>query len=401
MENPKARTAVHADRLGVPRVANPAHTVLSASRDAGSPSESLSGRPAMLGPCAGMVETSVRHSANGATASLVVTFDEVPPTILGTSDRNPRETQPAARYQPTQTDLAIPWTEVREKWLAYLSRRRSQSTVEGYARFTRQTFESIGKRDLREVTWEDLDGFGSGLLDRLQPSSYNSWAYSLKSMYAYAVDKLDLPIRDLGRKLDILDADTVRRSQTRHPPLTREEFQAVLAAAEVKGDFAWSLAARYAWTGICRAEDVWSVTWRQLDLGPAPKATYPRPSKHGSDLVRLLDSGLATRLRDWKRVKDAESEDPVFRPPGRPKKYFEQWLNRRFKLYASGAGVKKYVHPHLIRASADSHLANPAFRVPSEFRERQGGWTPPGARPGYERQDPELFREWVKYLALD
>src|SRR5437867_7285787 len=101
MRNAKPSASVHDDRSNVPRVAIAAHTVLSACRGVGSPSEPLSGPPPMAEPCAAMVQTSVWQSPSGATASMVVTFDELPRTILwNDEDRNPRETQPGASYSP-------------------------------------------------------------------------------------------------------------------------------------------------------------------------------------------------------------------------------------------------------------------------------------------------------------
>ena len=113
--------------------------------------------------------------------------------------------------------------------------------------------------------------------------------------------------------------------------------------------------------------------------------------------VQLFDSVGETQVRE--PVQQRFEGEPVFRNELRSKKWFLCWFGRKFKRYAADAGLSKYVHPHLVRASADSHAAS--CRVHSEFRERQGGWTAPGSRPRYERQDPECYREWVRYLALD
>src|SRR5437867_2820616 len=230
MQIPKRPSTVPDDRSGVPRdIDIPAHTGLSIGRDVGSPGEPLSGPRPMTGPCAGMAEGSVWQSPGGATASMVVTFDETPRTILGTSERNPWERQPAAGYQPNLETEPVLWREILEPWQRYLEqRRRSASTREGYRRFVVGTFERIGKADLREIGWADLNAHGTTVGERCSPSTYNSWVYAVKSFYSFAVDKLDAPIRDMGRKLDPLDADTVQRSQEPHPPLTRDEFQAVL-----------------------------------------------------------------------------------------------------------------------------------------------------------------------------
>ena len=57
--------------------------------------------------------------------------------------------------------------------------------------------------------------------ERCSPSTYNSWVYAVKSFYSFAVDKLDAPIRDMGRKLDPLDAEALlwKARQNVKPPL--------------------------------------------------------------------------------------------------------------------------------------------------------------------------------------
>jgi len=347
-----------------------------------------------------MAESTVWQSPSGATASIVVAFEEMPRTIPGTTDQNPGEMQLRATYSPEpDTEAVIPWRPALEKWRDYIKDRLSPSTCANYSRDVEKTFAAIGKADLRDVTYDDLEAYWKNYVARngqRKPATYNRWVAAIQSFYSYCVDKRDLPIRDLGRKLDPLSTEKVLRSKKTLPPLTRDEFQAILRTAETHGDLRWSLAARYKWTAICRLEDVWSLTWAQLDLGPNPKAIYARPSKHGANLTKLLDPGLAKRLREWKQLR---VEDPVFRDALTTKKVFRDWFARRLKKYAAEAGITKYVHPHLIRASARTH--GRSQHVPTEFLNRQGGWVVRDASDSYDREDPETYREWVKYLALD
>src|SRR5438552_4370709 len=94
MTRSKASSAVHDDRSGVPRVDILAHTGLSASRGAGSPSEPLSGSPPMSGPCARMSESTMRQLLSEAVPlDAIAPLEELPRLILGTTDRNLGEMQ--------------------------------------------------------------------------------------------------------------------------------------------------------------------------------------------------------------------------------------------------------------------------------------------------------------------
>ena len=408
METAKPAPAVHDDRSGAPRVDIPAHTGLSAVRGVGSlagPSQSLSLPPPMSSSCAGLSPNSVRQSADGATASLVVTFDELPRTILwNDEDRNPRETQPGASYSPegnAETDTR--WRPAFERWRIYIGGRRRPATVKAYVRDVERTLTAIGKPNLRAIAWVDLDSYWQAYIAAHGPRkgpTYNRWVTSLKNFYAFVVDKLDLPIRDLGRKLDMISTEEIQRSKTQHPVLSKDEVQKILAAADAHADDRFSLALRFKWTGICRLEDVWSLTWAQLDLTPSnAKAFYARPSKHGHDLTKLLDDGLAKRLRDWRRLRRPAEADPVFRDPLATKSSYQQWFTRRLQGYAAEARVTRYAHAHLIRAS--SRTSARMQDAPKEFLDRQGGWKVHDASDGYDRWDPEAMRKWVRTLALD
>jgi integrase len=407
MATSKASSAVPDDRSGAPQVDIPAHTGLSASRGVGSPGVSTklaSTSGPMSRSCAGLSPNSVWQSPGGATASLVVTFDETPRTILGTSDRNPRETQPGASYSPEgHAEPDTSWRPAFERWRVYLAGRRRPATVKAYVRDVERTLTAIGKPDLRSIAWVDLDSYWQAYVAANGPRkgpTYNRWVTSLKNFYGFVVDKLDLPIRDLGRKLDMISTEEIQRSKTQHPVLSKDEVQRILAAADAHADDRFSLALRFKWTGICRLEDVWSLTWAQLDLTPSKaKAFYARPSKHGHDLTKLLDDGLAKRLRDWRRLRQPADADPVFREPPTMKSLYQRWFTRRLRGYAAEARVTRYTHPHLIRAS--SRTSARMQGAPKEFLDRQGGWKVHDASDGYDRWDPETMRKWVKTLALD
>lgn len=402
----KPLPAVHDDRSGVPRVANSAHTVLSASRDVGSLCEPLSGRSSMVGPCAEVVETSVWQSPSGATASLVVTFDELPRTILGTTDRNLEEMQPRASYTPTTDDAtSLNWEAYVPRWLGWVGTYRAVNTQRSYEPRVRKVLGRIGKADLRRISYSDVEGCLSvlGSEDReWKPNTRNGYVAALRSFWRYLIDKLDLDelgVRDIGRKLDTIPSERVNREKTQYPPPTKEEYEAILHFAESNGESEWALAARYKWTSISRILDLYTLRWSQLDLGAKAKALYRKPSKHGSDLTKLLDPGLAKRLRALKDLRRAKPEDPVFARPDEPEKAFKSRFNRHLKTNAAKAGIGKYLHPHLIRAAARTHALG--HRVPEHFLNRQGGWSVRSASDAYSREDPETWREWVTYLALD
>jgi len=431
------------DRLGGSQVDILAHTGLLTGRAAGSPSQSEEGpqdaslsvsrarMPANLmtparaalvrfvstkssllsssssGSCARMAESSVWQSPSGAVASLTVTFDETPRTILGTSDRNPGEMQPRATTSSMPNVLQdTRWEPYVPEWVRWLVKNRSRNTAISYEPRVRKVLGRVGKDDLRDITYRDVEGCLS-VLDAedegWQPNTRNGYVAALRSFWKYAIDKHDLDecgVRDIGRKLDSLSFETVLREKVQHPPLTKSEFLRIVEWAESHGDSDWALAARFKWTGLCRIEDVWSLRWSQLNLGPNPTANYKKPSKHGHDLVKLLDPVLARRLRGLKALQQPSPEDPVFGRAGESDDGpYRDRFNHRFKVYAACAGIGKYVHAHLIRASARSHAESE--KADPRFLDRQGGWSVRAASDAYSRYDPEMWREQVRHVALD
>ena len=117
-------------------------------------------------------------------------------------------------------------------------------------------------------------------------------------------------------------------------------------------------------------------------------------------LVKLLDPVLARRLRGLKALQQPSPEDPVFGRAGESDDGpYRDRFNHRFKVYAACAGIGKYVHAHLIRASARSHAESE--KADPRFLDRQGGWSVRAASDAYSRYDPEMWREQVRHVALD
>jgi len=344
---------------------------------------------------------------------MVVTFDELPRTILGTSDRNPWERQPAASdTNPTPIlveESRTSWRPTFEKWSAYIGDKRASGTCEGYRQKVETTFawieRSLGKSDLREISWEDLEAYRRtwNSTRRLKPNTENVWVAAVQSFYVHAIDRLELDrfgVRNVGRKLERHSIEKVNRSKENRAPISREQLQKILALAEAEDEIRWSLAARFQWTTISRNEDVWLATWAMLDLSRTPKATYPRPSKHGYNAVKLLDGGLGRRLREWRALKDPAPDAPVFRDALSSKKAFRAWFNRRFKEYAARTDVPVRVSSHTIRRSANTHAL--ACGAPELFLKRQGAWSIASAWDAYCLQDMETYRtKGLESLALD
>jgi integrase len=340
---------------------------------------------------------------------LVVTFDEMPRTILWNDEnRNLEEMQPRARYSPTTDDgTSLDWEAFVPKWLGWVGTYRAVKTRESYEPRVRLVLGRIGKRDLRKIQYPDVEGCLADLVSESEkgvwkPSTRNGYVAALRSFWRYLIDKLDLDelgVRDIGRKLDTIPSETVNREKTQYPPPTKEEYEAIVRFAETHGEEEWAVAARYLWTSISRISDLWTLRWSQLDLGPRPKAFLRKPSKHGSNLTKLLDPGLAKRLLALKDLRRPNPDDPVFAKPGEPEKSFKSRFNRHLKTNAAKAGIGKYLHPHLIRAAARTHAIG--LEVPEHFLDRQGGWSVRSASDAYSREDPETWRKWVTYLALD
>src|SRR5437667_8122692 len=252
MATSKASSAVHDDRSDVPRADIPAHTVLSASRGVGSPSEGLSGRPAMADSCAGLVETSVWQSPSGATASMVVTFGEdLPRTILGTSERNLGEMQlRASNTTPTNGDTrSTLWRDYIAPWTRWLeeSKYRAKATRDSYEWHVTAVLSQVGKPDLRDIKHRDVQDALGALKAKngsWKPNTRNVYVASMRSFYAYVIDKEDLDelgVKDVGRKLDPVPLEQVEREKVQHDPPTRDEVQAIVDRAEASRDLDFAL----------------------------------------------------------------------------------------------------------------------------------------------------------------
>src|SRR2546422_2290558 len=249
MQTDKRPVAVHDDRLGGPRPDTCAHNT-SVRRAAGSPSQSeqktreasdsvfrakmpakrsvadkaspahlvstkrFSSGASLSGPWAQVGETLVWQSPSGATASMVVTFDELPrPYLWNENDenRNPGETQPRAIISPTTQDgRETRWLPFVPEWLEWLvtDKGRSENTREAYEPRVRKVLGRVGKSDLRDITYRDVRGCLSVLESAdggWQPNTRNGYVAALRSFWRYLIDKCDLDqlgVPDIGRKLD-------------------------------------------------------------------------------------------------------------------------------------------------------------------------------------------------------
>jgi site-specific recombinase XerD len=341
------------------------------------------------------------------------------PILWNDENRNPREMQPGAS-DSNLTPIAgegsrTSWRLTFEKWSAYIGDKRAPGSCKEYRQKVTATFEWIerttGKTDLRAIEWEDLNSYLRHWNEswqkrrhrRLQPNTENVWVAAVQSFYDHAIVRLELDrygVRNVGRKLERHSIETVNRSKENLAPISRDQFQKILALAESEDEIRWSLAAKFQWTTISRNEDVWLLRWAMLDLSRTPKATYPRPSKHGYNAVKLLDAGLGRRLREWRSFKDPAPDAPVFRDALSSQKAFQTWFNRRFKEYAARTDVPVRVSSHTIRKSANTHAI--ACGAPELFLKRQGAWSIASAWDAYCLQDMETYREKeLDKLALD
>jgi hypothetical protein len=411
MESPKARPVSPNDRLGVPRVDILTHIGLSASRGAGSPRQPLNPARPMPEPCVGMNEGTMRQLFSEAALSGPAALEELPRFILrNETDRHLGEMQlRASNTTPTKgeapstlwRDYVTPWT----RWLEE-SKFRAKGTRDSYEWHVTTVLSKVGKLDLREITYRDVQDALGALKARngsWKPNTRNVYVASMRSFYTYVIDKEDLDelgVKDIGRKLDSVPLEQVEREKIQHDPPTKDEVQSIVDRAETSGDIDFALALRYYWVADCRIADVWAVRWSQLDLGPDSKAFYEKPSKHGNKLWRLLDQRTAKRLRARKQlVAPADMDEPVFARPGEKLRAYNSRFDRHLKRRAAEAGVERYVHTHLIRAAVESY-AEPAG-IPEAFMVRQGGRSARGSRDTYLRYDPEVWRKWVEKLALD
>ena len=384
-------------------------TVLSLVGPAGLLPKVLKPPRPMPSSCAEMGETQVWQSASGATVSMVVTLDELPQPILRNDDRNPWEMQPAASDTdngPDEHTVRVAWRPVFDKWDAYLE-RKAPGTRREYTQKARATFEwveaSLGKSDLREVTWEDLEGLPACLELKATLEAEHGQRVGLR-------DSELLPAR--GRPTRNAPARRARPGAKAGAVLPRGgqpgegEPGAYLQggpparARRRRGRIGLRLVPRRAVPMDDHRPPRGPV---DRDVGPGRTRTpaqgdVPAAVKARLERGETLDAGLARRLKEWKRLKDPQPEDPVFRDPLTSKKVYLNLYNRRFKEYAARAGLKVRVSSHTLRRSANTHGLLQG--VPELFLQRQGAWAVRDAWDAYCLQPMETYREAVKSLAL-
>lgn len=252
----------------------------------------------MSEPCARVDESIVWQSASGAYAQMVVSVGGLSPaTLWNENDENRHlgEMQPRASYPQTPTDVSVTaWESHLGGWLKWLSDYRAERTRVSYEQRVKRVFRKIGKADLRYIGYLDVQNCLSDLEAEdkgWQPSTKNGYVAALRSFWKFVIDKMDLDdygVKDIGRKLDTIPQDKVERAKIQHPILTREEFQAILSAAESKGDVEWSVEARYKWTGLRDRKTAYSQESR----------TEPsrRGSTDGSSITRSWRASRSTSM---------------------------------------------------------------------------------------------------------
>ncbi len=285
------------------------------------------------------------------------------------------------------TTETLPWELYYDAWVRGAKDRLRPDTLGNYAPSVQKTLAAIGK-PVEAITYLDLTAYRDNWRDEwedrwnrpLKKATTNNWISAFRHFYAFLVDKLDLPIRNVAAKLERPRQDDLDRQRRTHEILLPETFDAIVEEAFRQQDYGWAICARFLWQTAGRITDAYYLRWQDLDLERG-RVVIRRP-KRGGPKPKLLFEDLCDDFRSLRALERAEAGDAVFRPDLHrpweredhrgPKATFRLWFTRHFRKHAKGAGCKQYVHPHLIRASAATALSRAG--VPEQAIRLQGDW---------------------------
>lgn len=159
-------------------------------------------------------------------------------------------------------------------------------------------------------------------------------------------------------------------------PLSREELDGMIRAAESADDHSFALMLRVSWDTLGRIDsDILPLRWRDVSFKPNPAAhtdatvTFP-DGKTGKRLRGFIWSpGLADELRAFRET--AGPDDWIFEGPRNGHLGYET-ASWKFRRYASLAGIGRRVHWHLVRAGAATWLD--LHNVPLSVIQMMGRW---------------------------
>lgn len=243
---------------------------------------------------------------------------------------------------------------------------RSPSTIESYV-LALAKFETNGKsyRDLTAddirtwLHWLDSNGYSERTVNALR------WRIKRFLKWVHIADD---PRREAPEVLGELRPKRLRR-ELPHEILSRDEVRKLIDAANSQRDRALLFVA---YESGARAGELLSLRLRDLEFDRYGAVLHVR-GKTGERRIRLVES--VPDLQLWCSMHpDRDNPDAALWPTRLKSRNpmgiaaFEWMLNR----YAKLAGLRKHVHPHLLRHTRATHLAS----VLTEAQMREFfGWT--------------------------
>jgi integrase len=255
-----------------------------------------------------------------------------------------------------------------ERFLEDLELRgASIHTISNYVKAVRsfgwngKPFEELGEKDMLEWLHElDSNGYGESTvnLTRAMGKSFLRWVHGCRGPRD--------PTPDFLR--------CVRKKRTRRglPSgiLTKAEIRAMIDACQSQRDRAWVFAT---WESGCRAGEILGLRIKGIEFDRYGAVLHIN-GKTGPRRVRLVESvpdlQLWISMHPYKDDPEAPLWPRTRHGKGKPMGIsgFADLLDK----LASAAGIKKHVHPHLLRHSRATDLAN----VLTEAQMREYfGWT--------------------------
>ncbi len=178
------------------------------------------------------------------------------------------------------------WETIYDAWRRDVRRKIGPGTLRNYGRYVRKTLAWVNKpieaidyidltayRDNWEEEWEDVRG------RPLQRGSINTWISALRSLYDFAIDKLDLPVRNIAHKLDRPSRDAIERERKVREPIPKDVYEDIVGRAAQAQDHAWAVAAKFAWQTLARIGELHKLRWRDVDFDR--KLAFIREPKAG------------------------------------------------------------------------------------------------------------------------
>src|SRR5205823_14847078 len=138
------------------------------------------------------------------------------------------------------------------RWLEE-AKYREKAAGDYYEWHVTAVLSQVRKPDLRDIKHRDVqDALGvlKAKNGSWKPNTQNVYVDSMRSFYAYVIDKEDLDelgVKDVGRKLDSVPLEQVEREKIQHDPPTKDQVQAIVDRAEASRDLDFALALRYYW----------------------------------------------------------------------------------------------------------------------------------------------------------